>query len=103
MRRKKRKQKIETSKILLIVSYVFAASVTIFAFAGMAIQLINLDPLTYLVPSSYGMAGTTTGFYLWKAKCENLQKYGGKDPTKLYENGAGDYSYGGIDTGTFTG
>lgn len=72
---KKNKRKIETSKILLIVSDVMAAAVLIGTVVAVFV-LQDATPLAYLIPAVFGLAATSHGFYYWKAKAENLNKWG---------------------------
>ena len=75
---KSKKKKTETSKILLIVSDILtgivAATVIIAVFS-----LKDTSPLIYLIPAAFGLSATSHGFYYWKAKAENLQKFGRLD------------------------
>ena len=70
---KKNKRKIETSKILLIVSDVMAAAVLIGTVVAVFV-LQDATPLAYLIPAVFGLAATSHGFYYWKAKNENMIK-----------------------------
>lgn len=74
----KRKKKIETSKILLIVSDALAGIVTAAAIIA-AFALKDASPFMYLIPAVFGLSATSHGFYYWKAKAENLQKFGRLD------------------------
>ena len=75
---KKRKKKIETSKILLIVSDIMAGVAMVAAIAA-AFVLKDASPFMYLIPAVFGLSATSHGFYYWKAKAENLQKFGRGD------------------------
>lgn len=75
---KKRKKKIETSKILLIVSDIMAGVAMVAAIAA-AFVLKDASPFIYLIPAVFGLSATSHGFYYWKAKAENLQKFGRLD------------------------
>ena len=72
---KKNKRKIETSKILLLVSDVMATAVLIGTVVAVFV-LQDATPLAYLIPAVFGLAATSHGFYYWKAKAENLNKWG---------------------------
>lgn len=55
------------------------------------------DGLSYLIPSVTGLAGTTVGFYFWKAKMENMIKLSkdndmSMDEIKELEEGMDDYN-----------
>ena len=71
----KRKKKVETSKLLLIVSDVMAAVVLVSAIVAVFI-LRDPTPLEYLIPAVFALASASHGFYYWKAKAENLNKWG---------------------------
>lgn len=74
----KRKKKIETSKILLIVSDTITGICTVAAIVAVFV-IKDTTPLVYLIPAAYGLSATSHGFYYWKAKAENLQKFGHLD------------------------
>ena len=38
--------------------------------------LKDATPLEFLIPAIFGLASTAYGFYFWKAKNENVAKYG---------------------------
>lgn len=75
---KKKKKKIETSKLLLLISDLMAAVVLVSAIVAVFV-LRDASPLMYLIPAVFGLAGTSHGFYYWKAKAENLNKWGQTD------------------------
>lgn len=81
---KKNKRKIETSKILLLVSDVMATSVLIGTVVAVFV-LQDATPLAYLIPAVFGLAATSHGFYYWKAKAENLNKWGQGDKVTMKE------------------
>lgn len=76
--KRRRKKKIETSKLLLIVSDVMTAVVLISTIVAV-FTLKTTDPLIYLIPAVFGLSATSHGFYYWKAKAENLNKWGQGD------------------------
>lgn len=78
----KRKKKIETSKILLIVSDVITGICTVAAIVAVFV-IKDTTPLVYLIPAAYGLSATSHGFYYWKAKAENLQKFGRLDAVSM--------------------
>lgn len=81
---KKNKRKIETSKILLLVSDVMATTVLIGTVVAVFV-LQDATPLAYLIPAVFGLAATSHGFYYWKAKAENLNKWGQGDKVTMKE------------------
>ena len=81
---KKNKRKIETSKILLLVSDVMATAVRIGTVVAVFV-LQDATPLAYLIPAVFGLAATSHGFYYWKAKAENLNKWGQGDKVTMKE------------------
>ena len=87
-RRRARKKKIETSKALLYVSDIITGVCTVAAIIAV-FALKDTSPLAYLIPAAYGLSATSHGFYYWKAKAENLQKFGRAD--EITEN-ADDFS-----------
>lgn len=78
----KRKKKIETSKILLIVSDVITGVCTVAAIVAVFV-IKDTTPFVYLIPAAYGLSATSHGFYYWKAKAENLQKFGRLDAVTM--------------------
>ena len=78
----KRKKKIETSKILLIVSDVITGICTVAAIVAVFV-IKDTTPLVYLIPAAYGLSATSHGFYYCKAKAENLQKFGRLDAVTM--------------------
>ena len=75
---KKRKKKIETSKVLLIISDGCAIVAGIAAVVSVFVTK-DTSPFAYLIPATFGLSATSHGFYYWKAKAENLQKFGRSD------------------------
>ena len=67
------KNKKETSKIvigsLIILTYLFVIFVCV-----MICIFKDLSPLTFLIPSFFGLSSVAVGFYSWKAKAENKIK-----------------------------
>ncbi len=88
-RRRTVKKKMEMSKKLLIVSDVITSGTVILTFAAVFI-LKDISPLAYLIPAVFGLSSVAHGFYFWKAKAENLRKYGQDD--KITMSGGDDYS-----------
>lgn len=75
---KSKRKKTETSKILLIVSDILTGIVAATAIIAVFV-LKDTSPLIYLIPAAFGLSATSHGFYYWKAKAENLQKFGRLD------------------------
>ena len=84
MRQRRKKKKIETSKLLLIVSDVMAAVVLVSTIVAVFI-LQTAEPLIYLIPAVFGLSATSHGFYYWKAKAENVNKWGQGDKVTMKE------------------
>ena len=66
---------METSKIILMATLIMAMLVVIIA--GISI-IVNNDSvvLEFLITGVFGLTSTSLGFYFWKAKNENIAKYG---------------------------
>lgn len=73
MNNKEPKKKIETSKIIIFVAFIMVTAVTVDAIFLMH-QTGDTSPLSYIIPSAYGVLTAATGFYYWKAKNENKLK-----------------------------
>ncbi|MCM1218040.1 MAG: hypothetical protein NC548_26440 [Lachnospiraceae bacterium] len=86
-RRARKKKKLETSKALLYFSDIITGICTVTAVIAV-FALEDTSPLTFLIPAAYGLSATSHGFYYWKAKAENLKKFGRTD--EITENG-GDF------------
>lgn len=82
-RQRRKKRKLETSKALLYVSDIISGACTVAAIIAV-FALKDTSPLAYLIPAAYGLSATSHGFYYWKAKAENLQKFG--QPEEIAEN-----------------
>ena len=48
----------------------------------------DTSPLAYLIPGVFGLSTIAHGFYFWKAKAENLHKFGQDD--KITMSGGDD-------------
>ena len=70
---KNNKNKIETSKKVIFSVIVLTYIFVVFA-CYMIYKTEDLSPFTYLIPSIFGLATTSLGFYSWKAKKENELK-----------------------------
>lgn len=69
------RKKTETSKRLLkftVAMVIFITIVTVIA----VFKLSDATPLEWLIGGIFGLASTSFGFYFWKAKNENIAKYG---------------------------
>ena len=71
--KKRKKQKVEFSKKIMIVAGALNIAVILFA-VYMIWRTENLEPLAYLIPSTAAEVATGTGFYYSKAKAENKIK-----------------------------
>lgn len=90
--RARKKRKLETSKALLYVSDIITGVCTVAAIIAV-FALKDATPLEYLIPAAYGLSATSHGFYYWKAKAENLQKFGRADEiTEEITEDADDFS-----------
>ena len=87
-RRGAKKRKLETSKTLLYVSDGITGICTVAVITAVFV-LKDTSPLEYLITAAYGLSAASHGFYYWKAKAENLQKFGRADD--ITEN-ADDFS-----------
>lgn len=76
-------KRIETSKKVL-------GSVLTFCMAGIAGSMVGwfmgLPEAPAMAGIFAGLAGSVIGWYIWKAKAENIIKYGEKHPYKKEEN-----------------
>ncbi len=70
-----RRKKIETSKKLLIFADVMSVAVMVISTVAV-FYLQDTSPLEFLIPAVFGLTATSHGFYYWKAKNENIAKYG---------------------------
>ena len=68
-------KRIETSKKLLIYAVAMASLLSIVTVVAVFL-LEDTSPLAYLIPSVFGLTSTAYGFYYWKAKNENVRKFG---------------------------
>ena len=71
--KRKKKQKLEFSKQIMIVAGALNFVVILFSLY-MIWKTENLEPLAYLIPSTAAEVATGTGFYYAKAKAENKIK-----------------------------
>lgn len=78
---RRRREKFEFSKLILLVVGGFTIAVTIFTLRIVA-TTGDTSPLGYLIPAVFAELATATGFYYSKAKAENrikLRKRYGQD------------------------
>lgn len=66
---------------------VIVALAFVLMFLSCFAERIDLSPLAYIVPSAFGELALHTGFIIWKAKTENINKYSQSPTAKIYENG----------------
>lgn len=71
---KKQKEKFTTSKKILWASYLLFAS-QIFCALHFAKNMLDTSIFMYTIPSTAGLAGATTVFYLNKSKMENVFRF----------------------------
>lgn len=84
-KKKKVRRKIETSKFLLLVSDLMAAITIVFTILAVFV-LQDTSPLMYLIPAVFALASVSHGFYYWKAKAENLNKWGRGDAIQMEDH-----------------
>lgn len=71
---KKQKEKFTTSKKILWASYLLFAS-QVFCALHFAKNTLDTSVFMYTIPSTAGLAGATTVFYLNKSKMENVFRF----------------------------
>lgn len=69
------RKKVETSKKLLVIALAMVVFITIVSVVAVFV-LRDAGPLEWLIGGVFGLASTAYGFYYWKAKNENISKYG---------------------------
>ena len=80
-----RKRKLEFSKKILYAIAIM--TVIIIAFSMLLMwKTGDLSPLAYLIPGIFAELATSTGFYYWKAKNENVIKINNSEEDNLNEN-----------------
>jgi hypothetical protein len=94
---KKTRKKTEMSKILLIVSDVITSVTVILTFVAV-FWMKDISPLAFLIPGVFGLSSIAHGFYFWKAKAENLHKFG--QDNKITMSGEEDPSGSDFDDGS---
>lgn len=73
---------MEFSKKLLIVSWAVALSLTVSSII-LPIWGVSIDGVTISLPLAYAEVAVANGFYFWKAKNENRNKYALKYVEKI--------------------
>lgn len=76
-KKNKNKRKLETSKVILITLFVFAAIIIGYTFIA-CIIVRDLSPLVALITAFFTAFLAGISFYFWKAKSENIIKYANK-------------------------
>lgn len=69
-----KKSRKETSKTLLLVLLI-GLGITSVATIIFSFLFADSSPLVVLIETIGRLASVAVGFYYWKAKCENMQKY----------------------------
>ena len=69
------KKNMETSKRLLLFACSLCVIITVMTISAVFV-LQDAAPLEYLIVGAFGLCSTSFGFYYWKAKNENIKKYG---------------------------
>ena len=72
-----KRTKRESSRVIVMFLAVLAIAVTV----STLVYVFKTDdstPLIYLVPSVFTALSAGLGFYFWKARAENIYKYGEK-------------------------
>ena len=69
------RKRTETSKQLLTFSVAMVIIISIVTVIAVFV-LKDAGPLEFLIGGVFGLASTAFGFYYWKAKNENIAKYG---------------------------
>lgn len=60
----------------LIFAWVYTATCVVLSCFGQTIGIDNYDFVSSVIPYVWGELGVHTGFIIWKAKSENISKYG---------------------------
>jgi len=87
-----RRPRTEFSKKLLYANFSVVYMVIIFTMV-IVWRTGDTSPLSYLIPSTFTLASVANGYYYWKAKAENIVKYGnkhGQDMVDRINSGTGD-------------
>ena len=81
MRCTRTSHRTEFSKRLLLLAYAIIVAVVLM----FRCENGDLSPLSSLIPSVSAEVAAGTGFYYWKARCENRQKYAMKMVAEVAE------------------
>ena len=73
-----RKKRIETSKKIVLFNDILMVVCIVTGFICKFVG-IEISDMTEIVVSVIGLSAVGHGFYFWKAKAENLHKYGQND------------------------
>ena len=78
-------KKVETSKKILYITDLLVVVITI---STIVLSFITRDTsvLESLITGIFGLAGVSHGFYFWKAKAENLHKFGRDEEIRNGDN-----------------
>lgn len=82
-RERNHRRRVDTSK--LILRCLLASLSLQLPFAVTIAILGNAEPFTRYIEGTFALTTIAVGFYYWKAKAENLHKYGEND--KITMNG----------------
>ena len=63
----------------LIFAWVFTVVCIVLNAVSGSLNVYDLSVISYGLPVVWGELGIHTGFIVWKAKTENISKYGGKN------------------------
>lgn len=66
---------------------VIVALAFVLMFLSCFAERIDLSPLAYIVPSAFGELALHTGFIIWKAKTENINKHPNTPTNDILKNG----------------
>ena len=78
-------KKMDTSKKLLVFAVALVVVITIVTVISV-FSTGDVTPLEFLITGIFGLASTAYGFYYWKAKNENINKYGDNVKENDYED-----------------
>ncbi len=85
-----KKPKQEFTKKMYMYNVRFAVAITIVVILLMIMSAfvdhIDLTPCAYIIPPMWIEVGVFSGFYVWKAKNENISKYGNNGVTETSQN-----------------
>ena len=75
-------KRIETSKKILIFCNLLTGVATVATFIGMFMGL-DISSIVEADKGIYVLAAAAHSFYFWKAKAENMQKYGQREKIEM--------------------